>query len=65
MSARMDAPITCQCDEMEALQTVEMLMRGLIADPRNKVLTGHRIAIDHHLARLDALRAINQAKETV
>lgn len=64
MSARMDAPVECACDEMEALQTIELLARGLLADPRNQVLTGHRIALDHHLARLDALRAIANAKET-
>lgn len=65
MSARMDAPVKCACDEMEAHQTIEMLVRGLLADPRNKVMDGHRIALNDHLARLDTLRAINQAKETV
>jgi hypothetical protein len=63
MSARMDATVECACDEMESLQTIELLARGLLADPRNKVITGHRITLEHHLTRLDTLRAINQAKE--
>lgn len=63
MSARMDSPIECACDELDAHQTIELLVRGLLIDPRNKVLTGHRIALDAHLARLDALRAIANAKE--
>ena len=63
MSARMDSPIECACDELDAHQTVEMLVRGLLADPRNKVILAHRLALDAHLARLDALRAIATAKE--
>ena len=63
MSARMDSPIECACDELDAHQTIELLVRGLLVDPRNKVITGHRLSLDTHLARLDALRAIANAKE--
>lgn len=63
MSARMDSPIECACDELDAHQTIELLVRGLLIDPRNQVITGSRLALDAHLARLDAIRAIAAAKE--
>jgi hypothetical protein len=63
MSARMDSAIECACDELDAHQTVEMLVRGLLIEPRNQVILAHRLALDAHLARLDTLRAIATAKE--
>jgi hypothetical protein len=72
MSARMDAPVECACDELEVHHTLEMMMRRLMAEQidfpkptdKNQINSGYRIFFTDYLARVDALRAINQAKET-
>ena len=61
MSARMDKPLTCSCEEMEAHQTIELLVRGLLADPGNTVITGHRLTLELHLANLESIRTIKNA----
>jgi hypothetical protein len=72
MSARMDAPVECACDELDALQTIEMMVRRLMAEQvdhaepedKNQIQSQYRFVFINYLARLDSMRAINQAKET-
>lgn len=66
MTARIDAPVMCTAAELDALETVEMLMRDLLAKPeKNRIQSGPRLAIENELAKLDAMRAVKRAKETL
>jgi nitrate reductase beta subunit len=60
----MSEAVTCTADEMEALETIEDLARRLVANPKNLIQSGERNAIETYLAKLDAMRAIERAKET-
>jgi hypothetical protein len=65
MSARIDAPVMCTAAELDALETLEMLMRDLLAKSEaNRIQSGPRLAIEVELTKLDAMRAVQRAKET-
>jgi hypothetical protein len=49
--------------EIERLETIELLARGLLGDSRNKVMSGPRLALEFEFSKLDAMRAIERAKE--
>ena len=71
MSARMDAPVECACDELAAHHTIEMMLRALMAKQvdnpgpadHNQIQSGYRFVFETELAKIDALRAIATAKE--
>ena len=66
MSARIDAPVMCTAAELDALETLEMLMRDLLAKPEtNRIQSGPRLAIETELWKLDAMRAVKRAKEAI
>jgi hypothetical protein len=67
MSARMDAPVECACEEMAAHHTLEMMVRRLMAmqgiSEESQIQSSFQVVFMNALANIDSIRAINQAKE--
>jgi hypothetical protein len=55
--------LTRSAAEIKHLETIAGLARQLLKDSRNLVMSGPRIALDVEFAKLDAIRAIERAKE--